>query len=71
VQLFEAAEAAAGEMKWSRSQLYCTAVAEYLNRRSSQWITDKLNEVYATEDSSLDPAVHRLQVASLPPDDKW
>ena len=33
------------------------------------WITEKLNEVYAEEDSSLDPALAAMQWAALPKED--
>lgn len=33
------------------------------------WITEKLNEVYAEEDSSLDPALYSMQWAALPKED--
>ncbi len=54
--LFNAAERVAKREKISRSRLYSRAVQEYLERRHSKAITKALDEVYATEDSELDPA---------------
>lgn len=54
----------------SRSQLYATALSEFLARRDGQSITERLNAVYATESSKLDPVIDRLQIASLEPE-QW
>jgi len=43
-------------MKVSRSELFATALAEYLNRHDDDRVTERLNQVYANQDSSLDPA---------------
>ena len=37
--------------------------------QDKSWITEKLNEIYAEEDSSLDPALAAMQWASLPKED--
>jgi metal-responsive CopG/Arc/MetJ family transcriptional regulator len=60
-ELFSAADALAGRLGVSRSELYATAVAEFLARHDSSDITARLNEVYATEDSALDPDLQRAQ----------
>lgn len=52
----------------SRSQLYSTALSEYLQRQSDAEITRRLNEVYATEPSALDPGFVAAQVRSIPPE---
>ncbi|HZU32324.1 MAG TPA: hypothetical protein VFB79_14500 [Candidatus Angelobacter sp.] len=49
----------------SRSQLYATALAEFLERRKTSGITERLNEIYSKEPAKLDPAFHLLQVKSL------
>jgi metal-responsive CopG/Arc/MetJ family transcriptional regulator len=60
-ELFREAEAAAKKEKVSRSQLYSTALTEYLRRRKDAAITAKLNEVCARVDTSLDPALEQAQ----------
>jgi len=60
-ELFTAADALAGRLGISRSELYATAVAEFLAKHSSGDITARLNKVYATEPSGLDPAMQRAQ----------
>jgi len=67
-ELFSAADALAGRLGVSRSELYARAMEEYLAKHAPSDITARLNEIYATEDSSLDPALHRAQIRSLSPD---
>lgn len=69
-ELFRAGEDAAQKLCMSRSQLYATALSEFLARRDGQSITERLNAVYATESSKLDPVIDRLQIASLEPE-QW
>lgn len=64
--IFEQAEEAAKELQISRSELYTTALREFLSEKQSAHITERLNQVYEAESSSLDPALVRLQAASLP-----
>ena len=63
--VFEAADALAEALGVSRSELYSTAVAEYLAKHSSEDITAKLNEVYTTEPSGLSPEIRRAQARSV------
>lgn len=63
--LFSAADALAGRLGVSRSELYATAVAEFLAKHSEDNITARLNEVYADEPGTLDPALRRAQFRSL------
>lgn len=37
--------------------------------QDKSWITEKLNEIYAEEDSSLDPVLAAMQWTSLPKED--
>jgi hypothetical protein len=62
---FREAEATARRLKVSRSQLYAIAIAEFLERRQTNAITDRLNEVYAHWPARLDAALHRAQIKSL------
>jgi hypothetical protein len=68
--VFKAAEQLARELKKSRSQLYSEALAEYLGTRGARAITQKLNAVYATEDSQLDPVLDQIQLETLK-DETW
>lgn len=67
--LFKAAERAAKRQKLSRSRFYAKAVAAYLNSQRDKSITEALNAVYATEDSSLDPVIARMQSMAIGPED--
>ena len=46
--------------------LFTAAVDEYIQHHREDDVTRKLNEVYAKEDSSLDPVFARLQSLSFP-----
>jgi len=64
-ETFESAEKYAARMGLSRSELYTTALKSYLECHESGRVTDKLNHVYGSEDSALDPPLKRLQNKSL------
>lgn len=66
-ELFERAETAAQRLNMSRSQLYATALSEFLARREPQSIADRLKAVYSAESSELDPVLHQMQIATLDP----
>jgi len=63
--VFTAADALAGRLGVSRSELYATALAEFVARHTDTEVTARLNEVYAAEDSSLDPVLRRAQRESV------
>jgi metal-responsive CopG/Arc/MetJ family transcriptional regulator len=63
--LFSAADALATRLGVSRSELYATAVAEFLAKHQPSEVTQRLNAVYATEPARLDPDVRRMQRRSL------
>jgi len=50
----------------TRSALFTVAVDMYVQQHRAEDVTRKLNEIYAKEDSSLDPVLDRLQALSLP-----
>jgi metal-responsive CopG/Arc/MetJ family transcriptional regulator len=64
-ELFASADALAERLGVSRSQLFATALAEYIAKHQSQKVTDRLNAVYATEPSALDPVLRRAQRRAL------
>ena len=63
--IFQSAENFAHQMGISRSELFTKAVAEYLEKRKQQYITDALNKIYAT-DTNLDKTLQTMQIQSLP-----
>jgi predicted transcriptional regulator len=63
--LFRKAEAAARKLRLSRSQLYAAAIAEFLERRRTSKITERLNAIYSEKPAKLDPALHLAQTESL------
>ena len=56
-------------MRLTRSELYATAIAEFLERRREANITERLNRIYSKERSRLDPALKSLQLRSLQRED--
>jgi metal-responsive CopG/Arc/MetJ family transcriptional regulator len=66
--LFHLAEVAARRLQVSRSQLYATAISEFLNRRQSGAVTERLNEVYSRRPAKVDSALDRAQLRSLEKD---
>lgn len=68
-ELFESAERFAQRRGLTRSQLYATALRQYLQEHRSEAITEQLNAVYDAEPSALEPALAQAQTRSLPQDD--
>ena len=67
--IFEAAEQLAKELGMSRSELYTTAIASYVEAHRSEDVTEKLNQIYAAETATIDPALLQMQAASLDGED--
>lgn len=63
--LFESADDLAERLGVSRSQLYATAVAEYVAKHRDEDVTARLNEVYGEHDTGLEPRVRRAQAWSV------
>lgn len=63
--LFESADALAEQMGMSRSELYATAVAEYLAKHRDQDVTARLNEVFAEQESGVEPEMRSAQARSI------
>lgn len=72
-EILEAAERTARALGMSRSELFATAVSEYLERHSRENVTERLNEIYADDHgaSALDEVLRAFQAASLPREDTW
>lgn len=63
--LFRRAEASARRLRVSRSKVYATAIAEFLERRQSDAVIERLNEMYSRQPARVDQAFHRAQIKSL------
>jgi len=66
--VFAAADELAGRLGVSRSELYATAMVEFLAKHKDGEVTARLDRVYAGEPSVLDPAFRRAQGRSLQAD---
>lgn len=64
--IFEEAEGLAKRLGMSRSELYATAVAQFVDTYREEAILAALNEVYAENDSAVDPVLNQLQWLALP-----
>ena len=67
--VFEDAEYLARQQGKSRSKLYADAIAEYVGAYRTESITEQLNAVYGTENSTLDPALELAQYKVLEEED--
>lgn len=69
--IFEAARQLAQKLDMSLSELYTAALAAYVaTYQQDEEVTKKLNEIYETEPSTLEPELVTLQVASIG-DERW
>jgi metal-responsive CopG/Arc/MetJ family transcriptional regulator len=68
--VFEKADRLAREMKKSRSELYATALNEYLCVRDAEAVREKLDAVYSQDPSCVDPSFARAQSEVLD-DETW
>jgi metal-responsive CopG/Arc/MetJ family transcriptional regulator len=63
--IFSTAEKIARRLKISRSELYTRAIKEYIAELEFESTTEKLNTIYAQEDSKLDDGWRQLQKREL------
>lgn len=63
--LFKSADALAKRLGVSRSELYATAVAEFLAKHQASKVTERLDEVYGHQRSRLERPLTRAQRRSL------
>ena len=68
--IFRSADSFAKRLGISRSELYATALAEFLSRRRSKQVTARLDSIYDEVDSTLDHEIVSIQSRSLP-HEKW
>ena len=69
--VFLEADSVARKLGMSRSQLYATALAEYLARRNTEQISARLDAVYGANDGRLDPALGALAARPAAREDSW
>lgn len=67
-ELFREADSAAKRLRVSRSQLYASAISEFLDRRRTANVTERLNEVYSRNVAKVDRALAKAQIKSLDKD---
>lgn len=69
--VFEAAERLAKRLGKSRSELYTTAICEYLDEHREEGVTERLNEIYGEkpEESAVDEVLMELQLRSAGKED--
>ena len=63
--LFDSAESVGKRLGVSRSRLYATALAEFVAKHQGRKTTERLNRVYAVEDSRLEKPLRRVQSRSI------
>jgi len=63
--IFESSRQLAQKLDMPLGDLYAAALKDYVEAHQTDSITERLNRVYATESSELDPALVRLQIALL------
>ena len=66
--LYRSGDRLAKRMGISRSALYAQALAEFLAKHQTDRVTERLNAVYAAQESRLDPALMRAQLETLSPE---
>lgn len=68
--IFQAAENMAQRLGMSRSELFTTAMSEYMNNHKYHNVTDSLNQVYSKTDETLDDELVLMQKHSIP-EEEW
>ncbi|MDE3089254.1 MAG: hypothetical protein KGJ80_07700 [Chloroflexota bacterium] len=61
----KAAEQLARQMGITLDEFYTAVVTEYVIAHEKQSVTESLNRIYATEPSSIDPVIARMQNKTL------
>jgi hypothetical protein len=67
--VFQSAERTARRLKMSRSELYAKAVAAFVEAHRSDDVTKRLDDVYKTEPSTLDPVIEAMALTSIERDE--
>ena len=69
-EVFESAEKLAKQSGVSRSELYVTALREFLKKQRGDRVMEQINEVYGEAESKPDPVFQKMQLHTLRKD-KW
>jgi len=64
-ELFDSAETLRKRLGLSRSRLYATALEDFVAKHQAKKVTERLDSVYASQESRVDQATRRLQARSL------
>ncbi len=65
-EIFVSADHLAKRLNMSRSELYTRAIQQYIAESRHVGVKEKLDQVYASENASVDPAVLNAQAISIP-----
>ena len=68
-KVFDSADRLAKKLKLSRSQLYAKAIEEFVTEHAHLSVREKLDQMYTTEASRMDPAVARAQAVAITRED--
>lgn len=68
--IFQAAESMAHNLNISRSELFTTAVSEFMDTHKNDDVTKSLNSIYGNTSSKLDPELSLMQKNSIE-QEKW
>ena len=68
-EVFEAADRTAKKLGVSRSELYSTAVHEYIERHKMEDVTSRFDDLYASDSSELDEYLGQMQSQSMKKED--
>ena len=60
-KLFKLAEKTAHNLGIPRSQLFARALEEFIRHHREENITERLNDIYSSTESSIDPILNKLQ----------
>jgi metal-responsive CopG/Arc/MetJ family transcriptional regulator len=69
--IYKSAEKLAHRLGKSRSEIYAKAIQNYVERHQDDEVTAKLDAVYSSESSQLDPVLASLQVKSWIKNNPW
>ena len=69
-EIFLSADLLAKRLDMSRSELYTQAIKKYIAECRHVGVKEKLDQVYAAENASVDPAILNAQAISIP-EEEW
>jgi len=69
--IFKAADVLAKKLRKSRSQVYAEALAAYVGAHGERAVRERLDAVYAHQDSTPDPALLEAQLQTLDRNEAW